>query len=50
MHSFSTGELSKYFSCITEIFAMLRAEIVDQASPVEKENADKKLRSEAHRR
>jgi hypothetical protein len=33
MHSFSTGEISKYFSCITEIFAMLRAEIVDQASP-----------------
>ena len=32
MHSFSTGEISKYFSCITEIFAMLGAEIVDQAS------------------
>jgi hypothetical protein len=33
MHSFSTGEISKYFSCITEIFAMREAEIVEPARP-----------------
>lgn len=30
IHSFSTGENSKYFSCITEIFAMRIAEIAEQ--------------------
>jgi hypothetical protein len=51
MHSFSTGEISKYFSCITEIFAMRGAEISRTGTfSMEKENADMKLRGEAHGR